>query len=182
MTGTSGHRRGFAPLLAAALAMLLFAWSPARADQPAGAGRVPLPVLPKATGKHCVKPTEWMRHNHMKLLFHERDLTVYKGEFIKGRSIEDCIACHVHREPNGQWPKPTSTKFFCETCHAYAAVKIDCFECHAAHPVKAPPGVGPNGGNPLPADAKPVPVGDPGAGAHELTPMPVSPGAGGGSK
>ncbi|GBE10425.1 hypothetical protein BMS3Bbin12_02292 [bacterium BMS3Bbin12] len=182
MTGTSGHRRGFAPLLAAALAMLFFAWGPARADQPAGTGRVPLPVLPKATGKHCVKPTEWMRHNHMKLLFRERDLTVYKGEFIKGRSIEDCIACHVHREPDGQWPKPTSKKFFCETCHAYAAVKIDCFECHAAHPVKAPPGVGPNGGNPLPADAKPVPVGDLGAGAHELTPMPVSQGAGGGSK
>ena len=179
MTGTSGHRRGFVPLLAAALAVLSFAWAPARADQPA----------PKATGKHRVKPIielmmrpEWIRRNHMKLLFRERDLTVYKGEFIKGRSIEDCIACHVHREPDGQWPKPTSKSFFCETCHAYVGVKIDCFECHASHPVKAPPGVGPNGGNPLQADTKQVPVGDLGAGAHELTPMPVSPGAGGGSK
>lgn len=180
MTGTFRHRRGFAPLLAAALAVFLFTWGPARADQPAGAGRVPLPVLPKAKGKQCVKPTEWMRHNHMKLLFHERQLTVHEGVFIKGRSMEDCIACHVQREPNGQWPKPNSKKFFCEACHAYAAVKIDCFECHASHPVKAPPGVGPNGGNPLQADTKPVPAGD--LGAQELTPMPISPGARGGSQ
>ena len=180
MTGTFRHRRGFAPLLAAVLGVLLFAWGPAQADQPAGAGRVPLPVLPKAKGKQCVKPIEWMRHNHMKLLFHERELTVHEGVFIKGRSMEDCIACHVQREPNGQWPKPNSKKFFCEACHSYAAVKIDCFECHASHPVKAPPGVGPNGGNPLQADTKSVPAGD--LGPRELTPMPVSPDAGGGSQ
>lgn len=180
MTGTFGLRLGWIPLLAVALVALLFSWGSVQADQAAGNSDVPLPVLPKAKGKHCVMPTEWMRKNHMKLLYHERWMTVHEGVIIKGRSMENCISCHVQREADGQWPKPTSKKFFCEACHAYTGVKIDCFECHASHPVKAPPGVGPNGGNPLQADARSA-TGN-ALTARELTPMPVAADAGGGTQ
>lgn len=172
----------WASLLGALLGALLLAWSPVRAAAPGdGPAGVPLPVLPKATGKHCVMPTEWMRKNHMKLLFHERWITVHDGIFIKGRSMEDCLSCHVHRLADGQWPKPTSRKFFCQACHAYAAVKIDCFECHASHPVKAPPGVGPDGGNPLESEARAAGP-DAGLTARTLTPMPIAQDTGGGAK
>ncbi|MHB1240752.1 MAG: hypothetical protein ACYC18_09640 [Gammaproteobacteria bacterium] len=171
MRRVSGYWRGFAPLLAA---IVLFVLSgPAHSDPPVSDGRVPLPVLAKAKGKSCVMPTEWMRRNHMNLLLHERDLTTHEGIRIKGRSMEDCVECHVQKEANGQWPAVTSRKFFCTSCHVYAAVKIDCFECHASHPETAAPGTGPGGGDPLRA------VTGTALAAGDLTPMPVSDARGG---
>lgn len=171
MRRVSGYWRGFVSLLAAVILLVLA--GPARSAPPVSDGRVPLPVLSKAKGKSCVMPTQWMRRNHMKLLLHERDLTTHEGIRIKERSMEDCLDCHVQKEANGQWPAVTSKKFFCNSCHTYAAVKIDCFECHASHPEVAAPGTGPGGGDPLRAQSgAALAVGD-------LTPMPVPDAPGG---
>jgi hypothetical protein len=32
----------------------------------------------------------------------------------------------------------SSPQHFCRSCHDYAAVKVDCFECHASRPEAAP--------------------------------------------
>ena len=42
-------------------------------------GRTPVPHPPKAQGGHCVADTEFMRRNHMKMLYHQRNETVHLG-------------------------------------------------------------------------------------------------------
>ena len=40
-------------------------------------------------------------------------------------------------QPKGADGKPVAysdPKHFCRTCHSYAAVRVDCFECHASRP------------------------------------------------
>ena len=96
-----------------------------------------IPAVPKAKGEACVEPTEVMRRSHMEFILHERDETVHGG--IRGRkhSLQGCIDCHVSAKPDDSYPSAASEEHFCNACHAYAAVKIDCFECHADHPVNA---------------------------------------------
>ena len=112
-----------AAFLAAALA-----WagvSPAQAD-------APKPVIEKAVkGQQCVEDTEYMRKNHMKVLDHHRDKTVIEGIRTKKHSLKECINCHAS-EKTGSVAK--SKDDFCVSCHTYAAVKIDCFECHSTKP------------------------------------------------
>ncbi len=68
-----------------------------------------------------------MRRNHMELLMHHRDRTVHEGIRTTQHSLANCIACHASKETG----RVTGSKdAFCEGCHAYAAVKLDCFECH----------------------------------------------------
>jgi len=96
-------------------------------------GRVPLPKPAKATaGTQCVEPAAEMRRNHMVHLEHQRDETLREGIRGKKHSLRDCVSCHAAPDPKagGQ----ATARPFCDACHAYAAVTIDCFGCHATKP------------------------------------------------
>lgn len=85
----------------------------------------------------CVEPVPEMRRNHMKYLLHHRDLTVHKGIRTKKFSLKECINCHNAPSPKDGKVASIHDKnhdHFCSTCHSYAAVKIDCFECHSDKP------------------------------------------------
>lgn len=99
------------------------------------AARVLQPVIEKARGGECVADPAFMRRNHMQLLMHQRDETLRGGNRSGNYSLKACIACHasqISQSVNAQ------ASNFCQSCHTYAAVKIDCFECHAATPAGAP--------------------------------------------
>lgn len=111
----------------AALAVLALAGGPASA----GDGRVPLPELAKpAKGESCVEPTEIMRKNHMDFLKTQRDETMHLGIRSGKYSLTGCIECHAAADPKAADPTVKSIEPFCEQCHAYAAVKLDCWSCH----------------------------------------------------
>ncbi len=119
--------------------------------------RVEHPVLPPASGAECVAPADIMRKDHGKFLTHQRDETVRSG--IRGArfSLTGCIACHTQKDSQGVAIPINDPGQFCEACHRYTGVKVDCFECHAtvptpgktssglpvtgkAHPALPPPG------------------------------------------
>ena len=94
-------------------------------------GGVPLPHPAKAfKGDKCVEDSGVMRRNHFDYLKHQRDETLRDG--IRGNkySLSECIACHATTSPDVAGGKLRTIKPFCAECHSYAAVKIDCFECH----------------------------------------------------
>lgn len=93
--------------------------------------RVPKPVIEQGKGERCVEDTDYMRKNHMKLLMHQRDETMHKGIRTTKHSLKNCIECHASQKTN---TVAGSNENFCQSCHTYAAVKIDCFECHATKP------------------------------------------------
>lgn len=98
---------------------------------PASAGEVPLPNPAKAfKGTECVEPVDMMRRNHMSFLKHQRDETLREG--IRGQkySLNQCIDCHAVTSPDVAGGKVRTLKPFCAECHSYAAVTIDCFQCH----------------------------------------------------
>jgi len=81
----------------------------------------------------CVEPTEYMRRNHMELIKHQRDTTVYGGIRSTKHSLAGCVTCHVGYD--GDQPVPVNGDHqFCEACHDYAAVTLNCFDCHATVP------------------------------------------------
>ena len=99
----------------------------------AESGRTPTPVPAKAAkGAACVEPVEDMRRNHMVYLDHERDETMHKG--IRGRkhSLRACIECHA--VPDKAAAGKRTIEPFCSECHRYAAVSMDCFQCHNRSP------------------------------------------------
>lgn len=99
------------------------------------------PALQLPAGQtNCIRDTEWMRHNHMKLLMHERNEVVHQGVRKAGTSLPDCMNCHVSRQADGSYPSVSSKQFFCNNCHSYAGVKIDCFSCHTNRPEQAKSG------------------------------------------
>lgn len=98
------------------------------------ASRVPVPAVPAAKGGQCVEDPQFMRRNHMQLLKHGRDATMREGKRTDTRGLQNCVECHAHPETQ----RVTGKEGFCEACHSYAAVKIDCFSCHADQPKKAP--------------------------------------------
>ncbi|MBU6259412.1 MAG: hypothetical protein KGL18_13050 [Burkholderiales bacterium] len=107
-------------------------WWPALllAGAAAQAGTTALRVEPARAGTHCVADPDYMRLHHMDLLRHQRDLTVHQGP--RGRySLEACVDCHAGATTHSVAQAPTD---FCVACHRYAAVRIDCFECHASRP------------------------------------------------
>lgn len=100
----------------------------------ARASGVPMPAVPAAKGGQCVEDPEYMRRNHMQLLTHGRDATMREGKRTDTRSLQNCVECHAHP----QTQRVTGKEGFCEACHSYAAVKIDCFSCHADRAKTAP--------------------------------------------
>ena len=137
---------GALPLLA------LSAWADARTPQPT--------IAIARAGTHCLAAPDVMRREHPDMLKHQRTLTVREGKRGMPASLNACIACHATgtsavgspagtAEPRADGAgdehssaEPTSAQtktagpgaHFCESCHAYAAVKLDCFECHAKTP------------------------------------------------
>ncbi len=95
------------------------------------AAAVPVPDLDVGQGGHCVNDPKVMRDNHMKFLFRQRDETVRLG--IRGGkySLAGCVDCHASKVNHSVLG---SDRNFCQGCHTYAAVKIDCFECHSSQP------------------------------------------------
>jgi hypothetical protein len=122
---------GLAGAAVAALATLVWAGIWAGVD---------LPVLPKAKASavpgqwECVEPTADMRRNHMKYLLHHRDKTMHEGIRTKQHSLRECIDCHAVPGRDGKIPSIHSREHFCNSCHSYAAVKMDCWECHTPKP------------------------------------------------
>ena len=88
-----------------------------------------MPKLDIGKGGHCVADPQWMRKNHMKVLFQQRDETVHLGIRDGKYSLKNCVECHASLRDNSVIGRPDS---FCEGCHRYEAVKIDCFECHSS--------------------------------------------------
>jgi [DsrC]-trisulfide reductase subunit J len=86
------------------------------------------PKLDIGKGGHCVRDPQWMRKNHMSLILHQRDETVRKSHRVAKDGIENCVDCHASLVDNSVTARSDS---FCVACHRYAAVRIDCFECHA---------------------------------------------------
>jgi hypothetical protein len=98
----------------------------------AGAALAAEPVIPKAQGSQCVEETQFMRRNHMTLLKHQRDATMHQGIRSKAHSLRECLTCHAVPDAKGQPVSVASPDHFCNACHGYAAVQVDCFDCHAS--------------------------------------------------
>lgn len=92
------------------------------------------PVIPHGKGTSCVEPVDIMRKNHMVFLLHKRDQTMHEGIRTKKYSLKECINCHVQKNNSGQYISINAEGQFCQSCHSYASVHIDCFECHATKP------------------------------------------------
>jgi hypothetical protein len=98
----------------------------------AGAALAAEPVIPKGKGESCVEDTAFMRRNHMSLLMHQRDATMHQGIRAKAHSLKECLTCHAVPDARGMPVSVESKDHFCNSCHGYAAVQVDCFECHAS--------------------------------------------------
>jgi len=109
--------------------MLVTGAAGAHGTEPHASGkpsRVPVPVHSVAKGDKCVEPTEEMRRNHMEKILHQRDETMHRGIRTTKYSLKNCIDCHADPKTNSVLGKDG----FCESCHTYASVTIDCFSCH----------------------------------------------------
>lgn len=139
------HQASFAVALA-----VLFAIVAGLAAGPALAGP---PQPAKGRGEKCVAPTDWMRRFHMTSLKHQRDDTVHDGIRTEKFSLKGCIDCHQVKGADDKPVTVADPKHFCRTCHDYAAVRMDCFECHASRPGDQPTKTGEAAG---PASAQDV--------------------------
>ena len=110
-------------LLAAAAVGLL---ASAHAADPQKPTRVPLPAAKAVKGEQCVEPTEVMRRDHMQMVLHQRDDTMHQGIRTVKHSLKNCVNCHADPQTGSVLGK----NGFCESCHNYAAVSMDCFGCH----------------------------------------------------
>jgi hypothetical protein len=87
---------------------------------------VPMPTITIANEGKCIAPTEEMRRNHMDMLKHQRNETMREGKRGMPASLNACIECHAGKSTGSVIGKDQ----FCESCHSYAAVKLDCWDCH----------------------------------------------------
>ncbi|HRI18060.1 MAG TPA: hypothetical protein PL196_06015 [Burkholderiaceae bacterium] len=92
------------------------------------------PVIEKARGGTCVDVPEVMRRMHPDLLKHQRDETVHRGVRDARASLKGCVDCHAGAQSGSV---ATAKTDFCVSCHSFAAVKVDCFQCHASRPKQA---------------------------------------------
>lgn len=109
-------------LRSALMALALVAAADAMAD-------VPKPSIILAnTATRCVAPSDVMRRTHMDMLKHQRHRTVREGVRGEKASLGGCVDCHASKTTN----TVLGADGFCQSCHSYAAVKPDCFDCHSA--------------------------------------------------
>jgi hypothetical protein len=103
-----------------------------------GASQIPLPVHPEGRGEKCVREIPFMRRNHMKLILHKRNLTMRQGIRTTEDSLKECIKCHAAQRPDGSYIPVNDPDQFCRSCHSYAGIQPDCFDCHATTPAVPP--------------------------------------------
>lgn len=115
-------RRAATLLLIGVLPWLTFTAGAARA-----ADGVSKPVIKIAAEGKCIAPTEEMRRNHMDMLKHQRNRTLREGIRGEKASLNACIECHASKTTGSVIGHDDG---FCQNCHAYAAVKLDCWDCH----------------------------------------------------
>ncbi|RKZ69940.1 MAG: hypothetical protein DRQ44_02080 [Gammaproteobacteria bacterium] len=98
----------------------------------------PFPTIhePSDESKQCIHDEHEMRRNHMNYILHERDETMHEGIRGEPESLANCIDCHVEPNEQGEIAGIDSKEHFCNGCHQYASVQIDCFQCHADRPQK----------------------------------------------
>ena len=125
-------RRALVGILVIVLAGLAIASQ--AADQGNDQNGIPFPAIAMGQGDTCVEDTDFMRRNHMDLLDHQRDETVINGVRTEQHSLKECINCHVVKGPDAVAVTVSSPQHFCRSCHDYAAVSVDCFQCHASRP------------------------------------------------
>jgi hypothetical protein len=94
------------------------------------------PAWPEPAGEKCVEPTDVMRREHMNFILHQRDETMHKGIRGAKHSLKDCIDCHAGYDDQGKAVPVNAEGQFCESCHTYTAVSIDCFGCHRTTPAE----------------------------------------------
>lgn len=126
-------RRASRQVLALIACAMLGMWAFVPASPAAAQGATIGPVPPKAQGA-CVADKETMRRTHMTMLKHQRDMTVHEGVRGKPEGLTNCITCHAVKDEAGKFVSYHSPKHFCRSCHDYAAVSVDCFECHTSRP------------------------------------------------
>jgi hypothetical protein len=97
----------------------------------ADGGRVPLPKLTVDKATVCVAPPEVMRRTHMEMLKHRRERTVHEGVRGGDNALTRCLECHAGRTTGAAVGSPDA---FCQSCHDYVGVKLDCFDCHQGKP------------------------------------------------
>jgi hypothetical protein len=97
------------------------------------AAPAPEPVLSEKAkaAKTCVRPTEYMRAEHMQLLDIWRDTVVRTGQRMyvnsDGKTFNmslsnTCLDCHANKAE------------FCDKCHNYASARPYCWDCHIDNP------------------------------------------------
>ena len=98
----------------------------------------PFPTIHEPTDESlkCIQPEDEMRRNHMNYILHERDETMHEGIRGEPEGLSACIDCHVEPNEKGEIADIHSSEHFCNACHQYASVQIDCFQCHADRPQK----------------------------------------------
>ncbi len=127
-------RRIFIVLVAVFMAWVVPGEAQTVPEKKIGNNSVLLPAIPRGQGDHCVADADFMRRNHMTMLMHQRDETVRQGIRGKPFSLKECVACHAVEGPDAMPVTVASPQHFCRACHDYAAVSIDCFQCHASRP------------------------------------------------
>lgn len=84
--------------------------------------------------EQCVKPTDFMRRNHMELIKHQRDETVRKGIRATDHKLASCIECHVRHDAQGKPVPVNAPGQFCAACHQFVGEHLNCYQCHSPVP------------------------------------------------
>ncbi len=121
------------PLTIAGLA-LVASLNTVNASQDGLGPEITLPA--NSEGKSCILPSKQMRREHPDLLKHDRIQTLREGVRAKadgnalGGSLKQCVNCHAVKDESDKFVRIDNEQHFCVSCHKYAAVSIDCFQCH----------------------------------------------------
>ena len=95
----------------------------------------PKVTIPETSGEQCVLPAAEMRRRHPDLLKHDRIQTLREGLRAEkdgsplAGSLKQCVNCHAIKSED-KYVRIDNDEHFCVSCHKYAAVSIDCFQCH----------------------------------------------------
>jgi [DsrC]-trisulfide reductase subunit J len=122
------------PAIIALISALMVIVAAAAAMRAFAENGTPVPHPAKGKAEHCVADTDFMRKNHMNMLLHHRTEAVHLGVRTPQYDLNGCVTCHAVAGSDGRPVSFESDQHFCKSCHSYAAVSIDCFECHASRP------------------------------------------------
>ncbi len=121
------HKLGLALFAVVSLGMSVAALAETRSEKTHDKlSGVPTPQFKTTKGEKCVEPVGVMREQHMEFILHQRDETTQRGIRTSKYSLKNCVECHADPVTKSVLGK----EGFCESCHTYAAVSIDCFACH----------------------------------------------------